>query len=109
MAELIKVGEMQLRFLRTKYDTSGALDMFEVVIPPNSRMPVPHHHRDWEETIYDRSTPGFLHGSCNDRPANSAAGYHDDALLWRRVVERWSSADFLGLMIQLGGLTPPKS
>jgi quercetin dioxygenase-like cupin family protein len=33
-------------------DTSGALDMFEVVIPPNSRMPVPHHHRDWEETIY---------------------------------------------------------
>jgi len=52
MAELIKVGAMQLRFLRTKYDTSGALDMFEVVIPPNSRMPVPHHHRDWEETIY---------------------------------------------------------
>nr|WP_246754392.1 hypothetical protein [Bradyrhizobium diazoefficiens] len=29
MAELIKVGAMQLRFLRTKYDTSGALDMFE--------------------------------------------------------------------------------
>ena len=52
MAELIKVGAMQLRFLRTKHDTSGALDMFEVVIPPNSRMPVPHHHRDWEETIY---------------------------------------------------------
>ena len=52
MAELIKVGAMQLRFLRTKYDTNGALDMFEVVIPPNSRMPVPHHHRDWEETVY---------------------------------------------------------
>ena len=52
MAELIKVGAMQLRFLRTKYDTSGALDMFEVMIPPNSRMPVPHHHRDWEETVY---------------------------------------------------------
>jgi quercetin dioxygenase-like cupin family protein len=52
MAELIKDGAMQLRFLRTKYDTSGALDMFEVVIPPNSRMPVPHHHRGREETIY---------------------------------------------------------
>ncbi|MET4278795.1 MULTISPECIES: cupin domain-containing protein [unclassified Bradyrhizobium] len=52
MAELINVGAMQLRFSRTKYDTSGALDMFEVMIPPNSRMPVPHHHRDWEETIY---------------------------------------------------------
>ncbi len=26
--------------------------MFEVIIPPNCRVPVPHHHRDWEETIY---------------------------------------------------------
>ena len=52
MAELIKVGAMQLRFLRTKHDTSGALDMFEVMIPPNSHMPVPHYHRDWEETVY---------------------------------------------------------
>lgn len=52
MAELINVGAMQLRFLRTKDDTSGALDLFEVTIPPNSRMPVPHYHRDWEETVY---------------------------------------------------------
>ena len=52
MAELIKVGAMQLRFLRTKNDTSGALDLFEVMIPPNSRTPVPHYHRDWEETVY---------------------------------------------------------
>ena len=52
MAELINVGAMQLRFLRSKHDTNGALDMFEVTVPPNSRMPVPHHHRDWEETIY---------------------------------------------------------
>ena len=52
MAETIQVGAMQLRFLRTKHDTNGALDMFEVTIPPNSRMPVPHYHRDWEETVY---------------------------------------------------------
>ena len=52
MAEVIKVGAMQLRFLRTKYDTRGAPDMFEVVIPPNSRMPVPNHHLDWEEASY---------------------------------------------------------
>jgi quercetin dioxygenase-like cupin family protein len=52
MAELIRIGAMQIRFLRTKDDTNGALDMFEVIIPPNSRMPVAHYHRDWEETIY---------------------------------------------------------
>jgi quercetin dioxygenase-like cupin family protein len=52
MVELIRIGALEVRFLRTKHDTGGALDMFEAVIPPNSRMPVPHHHRDWEETIY---------------------------------------------------------
>ena len=52
MPELIQIGAMQIRFLRTKHDTGGALDMFEAVVPANARMPVPHHHRDWEETIY---------------------------------------------------------
>jgi len=52
MVETIQVGAMQLRFLRSKHDTGGALDLFEVLVPPNSRMPVPHYHRDWEETVY---------------------------------------------------------
>ena len=52
MVEHIKIGAMELRFLKSKHDTNGALDMFEVTVPPNSRMPVPHHHRDWEETVY---------------------------------------------------------
>jgi len=52
MAEDIRIGGMQIRFLHSKHDTGGALDMFEVTIPANIRMPVPHHHRDWEETVY---------------------------------------------------------
>jgi quercetin dioxygenase-like cupin family protein len=36
----------------SKHDTPGALDIFEVSIPANIRMPVPHHHRDWEKTVY---------------------------------------------------------
>jgi hypothetical protein len=52
MVELIQIGALQVRFLRTKHDTGGALDMFEAMVPANARMPVPHHHRDWEETIY---------------------------------------------------------
>jgi quercetin dioxygenase-like cupin family protein len=52
MVEQIQIGAMQLRFLRSKHDTGGALDMFEVTIPPKARVPVPHHHRDWEETVY---------------------------------------------------------
>jgi quercetin dioxygenase-like cupin family protein len=52
MAEDIQIGALHLRFLRSKHDTLGALDLFEMVVPPKARMPVPHHHRDWEETIY---------------------------------------------------------
>jgi quercetin dioxygenase-like cupin family protein len=52
MTETIKIGALELKFLRTKHDTGGALDMFECVIPPNSKVPVPHYHRDWEETVY---------------------------------------------------------
>ena len=43
---------MQLRFLRSKHDTGGSLDMFEMTVPPSERMPVAHYHQDWEETAY---------------------------------------------------------
>jgi quercetin dioxygenase-like cupin family protein len=52
MPELIRIGPLELRFLRSKYDTGGSLDMFEMVVPPTGRMPVPHYHRDWDETVY---------------------------------------------------------
>jgi ABC-2 type transport system ATP-binding protein len=29
--------------------------MFEMTCPPGGRMPVPHYHRDWDETIYGLS------------------------------------------------------
>jgi quercetin dioxygenase-like cupin family protein len=52
MAETIQVGAMTLKFLQSKHDTNGALDVFEATVPPNVRMPVAHYHRDWEETVY---------------------------------------------------------
>ena len=55
MPEDIRVGSLALRFLCSKHDTGGALDMFEMTCPPNARMPVPHYHRDWDETIYGLS------------------------------------------------------
>ena len=55
MAEDIRVGPLELRFLRSKHDTGGGLDMFEMTSPPGVRMPVPHYHRNWDETIYGLS------------------------------------------------------
>jgi quercetin dioxygenase-like cupin family protein len=52
MSETIEMGSLSLKFLRSRHDTAGVLDMFEMTLQPNARMPVPHYHDTWEETIY---------------------------------------------------------
>ena len=52
MSETVHVGSLTLRFLQTKHDTGGGLDMFEMTVPPSGQMPVAHYHRDWDETAY---------------------------------------------------------
>jgi len=39
MPELINMGSLQLKFLYSKDDTGGSLDMFEMTLQPNARMP----------------------------------------------------------------------
>jgi quercetin dioxygenase-like cupin family protein len=51
MTETIEMGGLRLRFLQTKEDTGGSLDAFEMIVQPNARMPVPHYHETWDETI----------------------------------------------------------
>jgi quercetin dioxygenase-like cupin family protein len=52
MPQTINLGSLQLRFLQSKEDTAGSLDMFEMTLQPNARMPIPHYHDRWDETIY---------------------------------------------------------
>jgi quercetin dioxygenase-like cupin family protein len=52
MAETINLGPLQLRFFYSKDETAGSLDMFEMTVQPNARMPIPHYHESWDETIY---------------------------------------------------------
>ena len=51
MGETIGMGGLQLKFLQTKEETGGSLDAFEMMVQPNARMPVPHYHESWDETI----------------------------------------------------------
>ncbi len=50
--ETIPMGGFQVRFLRSKDQTQGSLDMFEMTVQPDARMPVPHYHETWDETVY---------------------------------------------------------
>ncbi len=52
MSEIIGFGGLEIRFLHSKQDTAGSLDMFEMRVAPNARMPVPHYHESWDEIVY---------------------------------------------------------
>jgi quercetin dioxygenase-like cupin family protein len=51
-AEMIQVGAISVRFLVEAADSNGSASVFECFVPAASRMPVPHSHDAFEETIY---------------------------------------------------------
>jgi quercetin dioxygenase-like cupin family protein len=50
--ETIKVGALSVSFLIEAEDSNGSASVFECYVPANSRMPAPHSHDGFEETIY---------------------------------------------------------
>lgn len=48
----ITVGELAVRFLVEGADSNGTASVFECYVPPEARMPAPHSHDAFEETIY---------------------------------------------------------
>ncbi len=55
MAEHFNVGSIEIKFLLTKEDTSGSMDLFEFLVPPGAKVPMPHYHRDFDEATYGLS------------------------------------------------------
>ena len=50
--ELIHVGQIGIRFLLEAADTNGSVAMFEFAVPVGAKMPQPHSHKNYDETIY---------------------------------------------------------
>ena len=50
--DTITVGELGVHFLVGAADSNGTASVFECNVPANSRMPAPHSHDGFEETIY---------------------------------------------------------
>jgi quercetin dioxygenase-like cupin family protein len=51
-AETIQVGQVGIRFLLQSADTNGSLAMFEFTVPAGAKVPLPHYHKLYDETIY---------------------------------------------------------
>lgn len=50
--ETITVGALGVRFLVEPADSNGSASVFECSVPADSRMPAPHSHDGFDETIY---------------------------------------------------------
>jgi len=51
-SETIQVGDLSVRFLVEAADSNGSASVFECFVPADSKMPAPHSHDAFEETIY---------------------------------------------------------
>jgi quercetin dioxygenase-like cupin family protein len=47
----IQIGKISITFLQSRHETNGVFDLFELIVPPNASINVPHLHRDYDETI----------------------------------------------------------
>jgi quercetin dioxygenase-like cupin family protein len=74
MQELIRVGEMSITFLKSRHETGGVLDLFEVTIPPHARLIVPHLHREYDESIIVMD--GILTWTVDGRETQLRRGQH---------------------------------
>jgi quercetin dioxygenase-like cupin family protein len=53
--DVIRVGPIEVRYRLEAEQTAGSLTMFEFLVPANARVPVPHSHDAFDETVYGLS------------------------------------------------------
>ena len=70
--ETIKVGQVIIDFLLEAADTNGSAAMFEFTVPAGAKVPVPHYHESYDETIY--GLVGVVTFTVEDKPIDIAPG-----------------------------------
>jgi quercetin dioxygenase-like cupin family protein len=51
-SEIIRIGQIEINFQLEAADTNGSLAMFEFMVPVGAKVPLPHSHTHYDETIY---------------------------------------------------------
>ena len=70
--EIIRIGQIEVRFLLESKETGGQLAAFEFTVPAGAKVPVPHSHKRYDETIY--GLQGALTFTVNGRVTEVAPG-----------------------------------
>ena len=50
--KIICIGQIGIRFLLESAETNGSVAMFEFTVPVGAKVPLPHSHKHYDETIY---------------------------------------------------------
>ena len=74
VSEDIRLGELTIRFLVEGGDSNGTAAIFEVEVPPGARVPLPHSHDAYEETMY--GVTGTLTWTVEGVPRHVGPGEH---------------------------------
>lgn len=70
--EIIKLGQIEIRFLLDGDDTGGRLSVFEFLVAPGARVPAPHYHEEVDEVAY--GLEGVLTFTVDGRSVQIAPG-----------------------------------
>ena len=70
--EIIRIGQITIQFLLESNDTNGSLAIFEFAVPVGARVPMPHSHKHYDETIY--GLEGIITFTVNGKPIDISPG-----------------------------------
>ena len=105
--ETIRAGQIEIRFLLESKDSNGQLAMFEFTVPAGAKIPAPHSHTHYDETIY--GLDGVLTFTVNGQPVDIAAG--DSCFIARGAVHGFNNlkpANAKALAVVTPALTGPE-
>ena len=86
--EIIRLGQIEIRFLLDSEDTDGSVAMFEFIVPPGARVPAPHYHEHVDEVAY--GLDGTLTMTIDGKPTDIGPG--DRCFVPRGVVHHFVNA-----------------
>src|SRR5262245_61262405 len=99
--DVIRAGQIEIRFRLEAAQTSGSLTMFEFLVPAQARVPVPHSHEAFDETIYGLA--GILTWVLDDRQVRVGPG--DVLFIPRGHVHHFANLDTVDAR-ELSVITP---
>ena len=106
MREEIRIGQLAIRFLVEGEASGGAAAVFEFDVPAGAKVPIPHSHDGYDETIY--GLEGTLTWTIDGVPTDVGPG--EAVCIRRGVVHHFDNAgkdDARALAVVTPGILGP--